>query len=127
LAARPQPFLPDFPNDFPHRTCRAPHLPGARRQNAGTDQGRLLPEDRDLPSAKARFGTLVALSDSDDRARAIIGAMESIEGDYDNLAGVLPKSEYQEPDSSVLGQLLRMLNPDDSFAFLREHFCGMKG
>lgn len=44
---------------------------------------------------KAQFDTLVALSDRDDRARAVIGAMESIEADYENLRGVLPKSEYQ--------------------------------
>jgi len=38
---------------------------------------------------KAQFDYLVALTDSDDRARAIIEAMESIESDYDNLRGVL--------------------------------------
>ncbi len=62
---------------------------------------------------KAQFDHLVALTDSDDRAKAIIAAMESIEGDYDNLRGVLPKSEYQELDNQVLGQLLRTLNPDE--------------
>lgn len=62
---------------------------------------------------KAQFDALVALKDSDDRARAIIEAMESIEGDYENLRGVLPKSEYQELDNQVLGQLLRTLNPEE--------------
>jgi len=62
---------------------------------------------------KAQFDTLVALTDSDDRAKAVIEAMESIENDYDNLRGVLPKSEYQELDNAVLGQLLRTLNPDE--------------
>ncbi|HGG58595.1 MAG TPA: SAM-dependent DNA methyltransferase, partial [Gammaproteobacteria bacterium] len=62
---------------------------------------------------EARFDTLVALTDSDDRARAIIAAMESIEADYESLRGVLPKSEYQELDNAVLGQLLRTLNPDE--------------
>lgn len=62
---------------------------------------------------KAQFDYLVALTDSDDRAKAIIEAMESIEGDYDNLRGVLPKSEYQELEGPVLGQLLRILNPDE--------------
>jgi type I restriction enzyme M protein len=62
---------------------------------------------------KAQFDYLVALTDSDDRAKAIIEAMEVIEGDYDNLRGVLPKGEYQELDNSVLGQLLRTLNPDE--------------
>src|SRR3990170_5038684 len=62
---------------------------------------------------KAQFDTLVSLKDSDDRAKAIIEAMESIESDYENLRGVLPKSEYQELDNDVLGQLLRTLNPDE--------------
>lgn len=62
---------------------------------------------------KAQFDTLVALTDSDDRAKAIIEAMESIESDYESLRGVLPKNEYQELDNEVLGQLLRTLNPDE--------------
>ncbi|WP_027366824.1 N-6 DNA methylase [Desulfocurvibacter africanus] len=62
---------------------------------------------------KAQFDTLVALTDSDDRAKAIIEAMESIESDYESLRGVLPKNEYQELDNKVLGQLLRTLNPDE--------------
>jgi type I restriction enzyme M protein len=78
----------------------------------------LLKEDFSRQSAiflqpKAQFNQLVALPDSEDRAKAIIGAMESIESDYDNLRGVLPKSEYQELDNDVLGQLLRTLNPDE--------------
>lgn len=62
---------------------------------------------------KAQFDHLVALPDSEDRAKAIIEAMESIEADYENLRGVLPKSEYQELDNDVLAQLLRTLNPDE--------------
>ncbi|MCB1025598.1 MAG: SAM-dependent DNA methyltransferase, partial [Acidobacteria bacterium] len=61
----------------------------------------------------AQFDYLVSLSDSEDRARAIIDAMESIEKDYKSLEGSLPKSEYQELDNEVLGQLLRSLNPDE--------------
>jgi type I restriction enzyme M protein len=61
----------------------------------------------------AQFDFLVALTDSDDRAKAIIEAMESIEADYENLRGVLPKAEYQELDNDVLGQLLRTLNPEE--------------
>ena len=55
--------------------------------------------------------------------------MESIEADYDNLRGILPKSEYQELDNDVLGQLLRTLNPDvlkkvsgDVFGRIYEYF-----
>ena len=62
---------------------------------------------------EAQFDQLVALPDGADRAKAIIAAMESIETDYDGLRGVLPKSEYQELDNDVLGQLLRTLNPDE--------------
>ncbi len=61
----------------------------------------------------AQFDHLVALPDSEDRAKAVITAMESIEADYESLRGALPKSEYQELDNDVLGQLLRTLNPDE--------------
>lgn len=62
---------------------------------------------------EAQFDYLVALTDNDDRAKVIIEAMESIEADYENLRGALPKAEYQELDNDVLGQLLRTLNPDE--------------
>lgn len=62
---------------------------------------------------KAQFDYLVALKDSDDRARAVIDAMEAIEGDYETLRGVLPKKEYRELDNEILGQLLRALNPEE--------------
>ena len=62
---------------------------------------------------EARFDHLVALPDGEDRAAAIIAAMESVEADYDSLRGVLPKSEYQALGNEVLGDLLRKLNPDE--------------
>ena len=62
---------------------------------------------------EAQFDYLVALGDKDDRAAAIGRAMESIETDYQNLRGVLPRNEYQEIDNQVLGQLLRTLNPEE--------------
>ena len=62
---------------------------------------------------EAQFEYLVALPDGENRARAIIAAMESIEADYHSLRGVLPKREYQELSNAVLGQLLRTLNPDE--------------
>src|SRR3989338_8509439 len=62
---------------------------------------------------KAQFDYLVGLKDSDDRAKAIIDAMESIEKDYETLRGVLPKNEYRELDNEILGQLLRSLNPEE--------------
>ncbi|HQI28099.1 MAG TPA: N-6 DNA methylase [Sedimentisphaerales bacterium] len=62
---------------------------------------------------RAQFDYLVSLTDADDRAKAIVEAMESIEADYTSLADVLPKAEYQEVDNTVLGQLLRTLNRDE--------------
>ena len=62
---------------------------------------------------EAQFEYLVGLPDGEDRAKAIITAMESIETDYLSLRGVLPKSEYQALDNAVLGRLLRTLNPDE--------------
>ena len=62
---------------------------------------------------EAQFDYLVSLPDSEDRAKALVDAMDSIEKDYESLTGVLPKNEYQELDNDVLGQLLRTLNPDE--------------
>ena len=62
---------------------------------------------------EAQFDHLVSLPDSANRSRAIQHAMETIEEDYKDLAGVLPESEYQELDNDVLGQLLRTLNPEE--------------
>jgi type I restriction enzyme M protein len=62
---------------------------------------------------QAQFDHLVALTDADDRAEAIIQAMEAIEADYSNLRDQLPKQEYRTIPNEVLGQLLRGLNPDE--------------
>ena len=59
---------------------------------------------------EAQFDHLVALTDGEDRAAAIITAMESIEEDYQTLDGTLPKQEYQEIDNEVIAQLLRTFN-----------------
>ena len=59
---------------------------------------------------EAQFDHLVNLTDADDRAEAIMNAMEMIEEDYETLAGVLPKREYQELGNDVLGTLLRTFN-----------------
>ncbi|MBI1386739.1 MAG: N-6 DNA methylase [Rhizobiales bacterium] len=59
---------------------------------------------------QAQFDHLVGLTDANDRAKAIIDAMDSIEADYETLKGALPKQEYQELDNEVLGSLLRTFN-----------------
>ena len=61
----------------------------------------------------AQYDHLVSLTDADDRAEALITAMESIEADYTNLKDQLPKAEYRELDNEILGQLLRKLNPEE--------------
>ncbi|MGR3914116.1 MAG: N-6 DNA methylase [Gammaproteobacteria bacterium] len=61
----------------------------------------------------AQFEHLVGLPDSDDRAKAIISAMESIEDDYESLRGILPKDEYRRLDNGLIGNLLRQLNPEE--------------
>ena len=62
---------------------------------------------------EAQFDHLVALPDGADRAKAIVDAMESIESNYGSLRGVLPKNEYQKLDNATLGDILRLLNPDE--------------
>jgi type I restriction enzyme M protein len=78
---------------------------------------------------KAQFDYLVELPDREDRVQAIIDAMEYIENDYETLRGVPPKSEYQELDNDVLGQLLRTFNDQalkeadgDVFGRIYEYF-----
>ncbi|MBF0139945.1 MAG: N-6 DNA methylase [Magnetococcales bacterium] len=55
---------------------------------------------------EAQFDHLVGLPGGQDRAQAVIHAMETIEADYPALLGVLPKGEYQELDNEVLGTLI---------------------
>ena len=62
---------------------------------------------------EAQFDYLASLKEGESRALAIIAAMNSIEADYTNLRGVLPKEEYYELDEPVLGHLLRSLNWDE--------------
>ncbi len=62
---------------------------------------------------EAQFDYLVALPDGADHAKAIMDAMDSIESNYKSLRGVLPKNEYQKLDNATLGDILRLLNPDE--------------
>ncbi len=62
---------------------------------------------------EAQFDYLVALPDGANRAKAIMDAMDSIESNYNSLRGVLPKNEYQKLDNNTLGDILRLLNPDE--------------
>ncbi len=62
---------------------------------------------------EAQFDYLVSLPDKENRGKAIIAAMESIEADYSALKGQLPKADYQKLSNEVLGKLLRDLNPEE--------------
>ncbi len=59
---------------------------------------------------EAQFDMLVSLPEGQSAATALITAMESIEGDYETLKGLLPKQEYAELDDDVLRQVLRIFN-----------------
>tara|TARA_R110002167_G_scaffold21007_6_gene76508 strand:- start:7087 stop:9078 length:1992 start_codon:yes stop_codon:yes gene_type:complete len=59
---------------------------------------------------EAQFDHLAGLPDGADRAAAVIAAMEAVEGDYAALKGVLPKTEYQQLENEVLGEVLRIFN-----------------
>lgn len=62
---------------------------------------------------EAQFDYLITLSEADNRAEAIIHAMDTIEADYTNLRNQLPKQEYNNIPNDVLGMLLRTLNPEE--------------
>ncbi len=62
---------------------------------------------------EAEFEYFIAKADDPNLPHIIIKAMESIEVDYENLKGVLPKQEYQSIPPDLLGTLVRTLNPDE--------------
>ena len=78
---------------------------------------------------EAQYDYLINLPTGADRQNAIFSAMESIENDYDNLKGQLPKQEYRSIPNEVLQTLLKKLNPEalqkatgDIFGRIYEYF-----
>jgi type I restriction enzyme M protein len=59
---------------------------------------------------EAQFDYLVSLPEDQSPSAAVIHAMEAIEEDYETLAGLLPKQEYEELDDDALRQVLRIFN-----------------
>jgi type I restriction enzyme M protein len=59
---------------------------------------------------EAQFEYLVSLPEGQSASAAVIRAMEAIEEDYETLAGLLPKQEYEELDDDALRQVLRIFN-----------------
>ncbi len=77
---------------------------------------------------KAQFDYLVALPESADIGEAIDNAMKSIEDEYDNLKGVLPKN-FSIFSKDLLRELLRIFNKEvlqkaegDLFGKIYEYF-----
>jgi type I restriction enzyme M protein len=62
---------------------------------------------------EAQFDYFIQKADDPSLPQIIIQAMESIEKDYKNLEGVLPKQEYQSIPPDLLGDLIRTLNPEE--------------
>ena len=62
---------------------------------------------------EAQFDYFITKAGDPQLPQIIISAMESIELDYENLKGVLPKQEYQSIPADLLGDLVRTLNPDE--------------
>lgn len=60
---------------------------------------------------KAKYDYLAALPEGENVALAINDAMKSIEVEYPDLAGILPKS-YQEFEAVLLRNLIRVFNKD---------------
>ncbi len=76
----------------------------------------------------AQYEYLANLPESEDVNEAVNEAMRSIEADYSDLAGILPKN-YQELDSDLLRELIRVFNKDsvkklngDVFGRIYEYF-----
>lgn len=59
---------------------------------------------------EAQFDHLAGLPEKVDLTQAISDAMKSIEDDYENLRGILPKDEYKQLDDKVLRNLLATFN-----------------
>ena len=72
---------------------------------------------------KARWAYLLNMPEGADIGKALNEAMTEIEKENEDLRGILPKSEYQELDNLVLGQLLRFEHPADAVVsrYFREH------
>ncbi len=76
----------------------------------------------------AQYDYLAALPEGKDIAEAINNAMRSIEADYSDLQGILPKN-YQEFEKDLLRELVRVFNKDavkkatgDVFGRIYEYF-----
>jgi type I restriction enzyme M protein len=61
----------------------------------------------------AQFDYFITKAEDPTLPQIIISAMETIEEDYENLKGVLPKQEYQSIPYDLLGDLVRTLNPEE--------------
>jgi type I restriction enzyme M protein len=100
---------------------------GPRGQRPATKEDYLAAGAIMLPDA-AKYEYLAALPESKDIANAINKAMKTIEAEYPDLQGNLPKN-YQEFESDLLRDLIRVFNKDavkkatgDVFGRIYEYF-----
>lgn len=59
---------------------------------------------------ESQFEFLLNLPEDIDLSEKLENAMKQIEGDYPEIAGVLPKSEYKEIDNDSLRRILKIFN-----------------
>lgn len=100
---------------------------GPRGQRPATKEDYLAAGAIMLPE-EAKYERLAALPESKDIANAINKAMKTIEAEYPDLQGNLPKN-YQEFESDLLRDLIRVFNKDavkkatgDVFGRIYEYF-----
>ncbi|MCB9973744.1 MAG: SAM-dependent DNA methyltransferase [Rhodospirillales bacterium] len=100
---------------------------GPRGKRAATKEDFLAAGAMMLPET-AQYDYLANLPESTDINEAVNEAMRSIEAEYTDLAGILPKN-YQELDSDLLRELIRVFNKDsvktltgDVFGRIYEYF-----
>ncbi len=100
---------------------------GPRGKRAATKEDYLAAGAIMLPE-EAKYEYLAALPESADIAEAINSAMKTIEAEYPDLEGNLPKN-YQEFESDLLRELIRVFNKDavrkatgDVFGRIYEYF-----
>ncbi|REJ78758.1 MAG: SAM-dependent DNA methyltransferase [Acidobacteria bacterium] len=76
---------------------------------------------------KARFSKLLELPESENLGKAINDAMAAIEEENEDLAGVLPRT-YQQIPNSTLVEMFKLLAPleieGDAFGQIYEYFMG---
>lgn len=86
-------------------------IPDAPRRKRAPKKSDFLAAGAMMLPENARYEYQANLPESEDINEAVNEAMRSIEADYNGLAGILPNN-YQELDSDLLRELIRVFNKD---------------